>query len=85
MDICDYLEIKPLFIMRHSPESYNYEIIEKRGGFALIFKSQIYPKGHEGLVDRIKKILELPADCPNSIPEGIINRFINWHDKQKKV
>ncbi len=80
LDICEYLGIDPLFIMRFAPKSYNYEIIE-RGGFALIFEEQIYPLGQEPLVDKIKETLNLPVTCTKAIPIGIINRFINWHDK----
>ena len=46
--ICDYLGIKPLFIMRNSPRTYNYEVI-KKGGYVMIFEKQIYPFGHEKL------------------------------------
>ena len=81
LDICDHLRIKPLFIMRISPKSYNYEIIT-RGGFALIFETQIYPFGHDGLIEKIAEILDLPVDCPRAIPDGIMNRFMKWHEKQ---
>lgn len=80
LDICDHLRIKPLFIMRFAPKTYNNEIIE-RGGFALLFKMQIYPFGQRKLVERIREVLELPVDCPRAIPEGIIRRFLNWHER----
>lgn len=78
LDICDYLSIRPLFIMRFAPKSYIDEI-RNRGGFTLIFETQIYPLGQEYLVDKIKKDLNLPVMCSKAIPEGIINRFIKWH------
>lgn len=80
LDLCEYLGIKPVFIMRHWPKTYNNKII-KREGFVLIFESQIYPFGQEELVKRIKKILGMPVDCPRAIPSGIIDRFMKWHDK----
>ena len=40
LDMCEHLRLKPLFIMRGSPKTYNKMIIDK-GGFALIFESQI--------------------------------------------
>lgn len=81
LQMCNFLGIRPLFIMRGSPKSYNHEII-KKGGFAMIFEAQIYPFGQEELVKKIEQVLELPVDCPKAIPEGIIDRFINWHNKK---
>lgn len=81
LSMCDFLDIRPLFIMRGSPKSYNYEII-KQGGYAMIFEAQIYPFGQEDLVQKIRQVLGLPVDCPKAIPEGIIDRFINWHKKR---
>jgi len=78
--ICDYLGIKPLFIMRGSPKTYNFEII-KRGGYVVIFEKQIYPLGQEKLVKRITEVLGMPVDCPRRIPDGMIERFIRWHSK----
>lgn len=81
LDICDHLRIKPLFIMRFAPTTYNNQIIE-RGGFVLIFETQIYPFGQRKLVERIQGVLGLPVVCPRAIPERIINRFWNWHQKK---
>jgi hypothetical protein len=41
--------------MKYSPKSYNKLIYEK-GGFALIFETQIYELSQEGLVRKIKEI-----------------------------
>jgi len=79
--ICDHLGVKPLFIMRGSPKHYNNMIYEA-GGYAMIFVAQIYPFGQRDLVKRIKETLGLEADCPRAIPDGIIDRFMRWHDKQ---
>lgn len=81
LNICQYLGIKPLLIMRFSPKTYNYEIIQ-RGGYVMIFETQIYPFGLDDLVEEIKRVLKLPVDCPKAIPEGIIQRFLKWHRKQ---
>lgn len=81
LDLCDFLKIRPVFIMRNSPKTYIWEII-KRGGFAMIFEVQIYPFGYEKLVNEIKEVLGMPVDCPSAIPEGIIKRFVNWHERQ---
>ena len=76
--MCGFLGIRPLFIMRGSPKWYNFRIW-KAGGYAMIFETQIYPFGQNTLVDRIRTTLSLPVDCPRAIPEGIIDRFLNWH------
>lgn len=80
LEICEYIGVKPVFIMRHSPKSYNNEIIE-RGGFALIFETKIFPYGQEKLIEKIRKTMDLSVDSPSAIPDGIIKRFTNWHKK----
>jgi hypothetical protein len=81
LDMCNHLRIKPLFIMRFAPKTYNYEIIQ-RGGFALLYEAQIFPFGYDELVNEIKTVLKLPVACPRAIPDGIIQRFLKWHQKQ---
>ena len=78
LDMCKYLDVYPLFIMRYSPKTYN-DMIIKAGGFALLFKAQIYDLSQKDLVDRIKKIIGYEVDCPRAIPTGIIDRFEKWH------
>lgn len=80
--MCLHLGVKPLFIMRGSPKSYNYRIA-RTGGYAMIFVAQVYPFGQQELVQRITGTLGLPADCPKAIPEGIIERFARWHSGGK--
>lgn len=80
LEICDFLGIKPVFIMRGSPKSYNYDVIGQ-GGFVLIFEMQVYPFGSRELVNRIREVLDMPVDCPRAIPEGIIERFVRWHER----
>lgn len=80
IEMCNFWEIKPLFIMRYSPKSYN-KIIIQNGGYALIFETQIYELSQESLVKRIKETLGLPVICSKAIPEGMIDRFENWHKK----
>ena len=84
LEMCGFLGIKPVFIMRSSPKTYNNEIIQ-RGGDAMIFETQIYPFGQRNLVNRIREVLDLPVDCPRAIPEGIIDRFIRWHDRKGRL
>ena len=44
IEMCRHLGLKPLFIMRGSPKSYNHDI-NLAGGFALIYRYQLYPHG----------------------------------------
>lgn len=81
LEMCSFWGIKPLFIMRYSPKTYNKMIIDK-GGFSLIYETQIYELSQEKLVQKIKDVLGLPVDCPRAIPEGIINRFEKWHKRK---
>jgi hypothetical protein len=80
IEMCSFFGIKPLFIMRYSPKTYN-KMINDNGGFALIFETQIYELSQVELVKKIKNILGLPVICSVAIPEGIIDRFEKWHNK----
>jgi|GEM_PF-507010 len=81
LEMCDHLRLTPLFIMRWSPSVYNNEIITK-GGFALLFESQIYDLSQQDIVYRMREAFgDKKVDCPSRIPEGIINRFVRWHNK----
>jgi hypothetical protein len=80
LELCRYLGLKPLFIMRAAAKSYNHMVIEQ-GGYALIFQTQIYPPGQEALVERMRGVLGLPAVCSKGIPDSIMDRFVRWHEK----
>lgn len=82
--MCQFFGIRPLFIMRHAPKTYVWEII-KKGGYGMLFKDQIYDLSQKDLVGKIKEILGMPADCPRRIPEGILDRFQKWHLNSKSV
>lgn len=78
LDMCDALDLRPLFIARMHPKSY-MDMIIKRGGYGLIVKYQLYPYGHADLAKRVRERLGLPADSPRALAEGTIQRFLNWH------
>jgi len=80
LEMCEHLKLKPLFIMRGSPKTYNKMIVEKGG-----FVSQIYELSQAKLVERLRTELGLPVDCPKAIPDGIIERFVSWHERRKGV
>lgn len=62
LEMCEFFGIKPLFIMRYAPKTYN-KMIYEQGGFALIFETQIYELSQEKLVQKIKDVLGLPVIC----------------------
>lgn len=82
--MCGFFGIKPLFILRNSPKSYINQVRIK-GGYTMIYETQIYDVSQTELVDKIKNQLGLPVVCSKGIPSGIINRFQTWHDRTKAV
>ena len=81
LEMCAFFGVKPLFIMRYSPKTYN-KMIYENGGYAMIYEAQIYELSQEELVSKIKKVLGLPVICSKAIPDGIMERFERWHVKQ---
>jgi hypothetical protein len=84
MDMCSFLKIRPLFIMRYAPKTWINDI-SQGGGFALIFKTKIFELGQVDLAKEITEVLGLPVVCSAAIPDGIITRFENWHKRQAGV
>jgi hypothetical protein len=80
LKMCKFLGLRPLFIVRFAPKSYNYKVWEQ-GGFSLIFKYQLYPLGQKALADEVKRILRLPVDCPTRIHDGTVQRLLKWHQR----
>ncbi|MGH2739262.1 MAG: hypothetical protein ACRDH6_02085 [Actinomycetota bacterium] len=78
LEMCRALDVTPLFIMRMAAKSY-VEQIRQAGGFALLFKWQLYPYGHDALAKRVREALGLPVDSPRAISEGTVKRFLDWH------
>ena len=79
LEMCRFLGLVPLFIMRASPKNYNQLVIEGGGGYALIFRWQLYPQGQEQLVKKVRDTLGIPVDAPRAIALGTVERFLNWH------
>src|SRR5579864_1957088 len=49
------------------------------GGYALIFKWQLYPFGTRDFAHEVRSRLGLPVDSPIAIADGTVRRFLNWH------
>lgn len=78
LEMCAHIGVKPLFIVRASPKSYNKTIIDA-GGYVMVFEAHIYPFGMKEFGETVRKELGLMADSPKAIPAGIIDRFEKWH------
>jgi len=78
--ICKDLGLRPLFICRMLPKSYARQVIQA-GGFALIFKWQLYPHGQKGFAKEVHEKLGLPTDSPKVIEEGTLQRLVRGHEK----
>jgi hypothetical protein len=84
LDMCDYLGLVPVFIVRASPASYIDEV-QRRGGFTLIFEWQLYPFGHEAFAKEVRDVLGLKVDCPRAIEAGTVQRLARWHERRIRV
>jgi hypothetical protein len=89
IEICEHLKLKPLFIMRMAAKTYIH-MINESGGFALIFKYQLYPLGAEALARRVRREMSLeglgfPVDCPRAIEGGTIQRLLRWHQRVEGI
>jgi hypothetical protein len=84
LDMCDFLGLTPLFIVRMAPKSY-IEQVRRRGGYTMIFEWQQYPFGAGAFAARVRAELGLPVDCRARIEDGTIQRFLRWHAEQYGV
>jgi hypothetical protein len=75
--MCQYLGVRPLFVLRCAPKTH-IERVRQAGGYTMVFQTQIWPSGQEGLVQRVQEELGLPLDCPRAVPSGIFERFLRW-------
>jgi hypothetical protein len=81
IEMCRYLGLVPLFIVRAAPANYMNEV-EKAGGFTLIFEWQLYPFGQEPFAKEVREALGLKVDSPRAIATGTVSRLARWHAKR---
>ncbi|MFQ6126576.1 MAG: hypothetical protein ACE5R6_18475 [Candidatus Heimdallarchaeota archaeon] len=83
LELCDYLGLVPLWILNNAPKSQFLEM-KRRGGFSLIFGTQVYPPGFRRLVKDIWEILRLPVPVNvwRTIPEKLVKIFLRQHEKR---
>ena len=78
--MCKHLGITPMFVARMLPRIWIHDL-NQVGGFALIFKWQLYPLSHKELADRVYSELGIRADAPRVLAGGTMKRFTDWHEK----
>jgi len=83
LQMCRYLDLTPLLIMRFAPKSYMHEI-QQAGGFALLFEEQTYPFGHAELLAEVRQRLGLKVQSPRDVKTGDMERLLKWHIRQVK-
>jgi hypothetical protein len=75
IEMCSFLGLRPLFVSRMAPKSYNYEMIQ-HGGISWILGTQHYPFGQDELANIIQQELRLPVACRARIQDGDVARVI---------
>lgn len=78
IELCQYLDIRPVFAVRMIPKSWIRDLFEA-GGYAMILKYQLYPLSHRELAKKMVQELNLPIDTPRSIEQGTMDKFLRWH------
>jgi len=81
LEMCEFFEIRPMFIARMMPRNYISQTASA-GGFSLLMKNQHYPLMSHDLARRVKATLNLPVFCIAELPDTTLKRFENWHEKQ---
>lgn len=81
LEMCEFFDIIPLWILRNAP-GLQFMAMKLRGGFIMLFGTQFYPPGFRPLVRDIWDTMRLPVNIWRSIPEKIINVFLNFHSQQ---
>lgn len=82
LELCKYLGLRPVFVVRMLPKSWTWEV-RQQGGFGLILRHQLYPLNLRELARRVRDELGLPVDAPRALYDGTMNRFENWHEANR--
>ncbi len=80
LDLCDFLGIRAVFVVRTMPRIWIQEIAG-RGGFSLVLSWWLFPPVLRELADAIKGDLGYPVDTPRALQEGTMSRFTKWWDR----
>lgn len=78
--MAQHFGVRPMFVARMMPKNY-IQRVAAAGGFSLLMGNQHYPLMAHGLAARVRGILGLPVVCISELPDTIMSRFENWHEK----
>lgn len=81
LNLCDHLQIAPVFVTRAMPAIWIQDIA-KRGGFTLVLRYHLYPLSHKAFATEVRTTLGLPVDAPKALMDGTMQRFVTWHDRR---
>ncbi len=73
VEMCQYLGIHPLFILRAAPYP-QFEQMKGVGGRVVMFKTKVFPFGQQTLVSEIWRHMRLPVAVRSSFPLAVINQ-----------
>lgn len=74
LQLCKFLGLVPIFIVRYSPKVWNHELFNQRA-LIQIFETQIFPPGRADLANRLRNKLSLPVQASRQIPLSIMARL----------
>lgn len=80
LEMCKYLDITPLWILRNAPE-VQFNTMKANSGLILKFKAQIYPYGQEPLAGEIWQNMRLPVTVKAEMPQKVVNSLLNFHNR----
>lgn len=83
LNMCKELGLIPLWILRNAPE-VQFNTMKANNGLIIAFKSQIYPFGHEDLVERVWKLMRLPVCVKSEMPPKTLNSLLSFHTQNKQ-
>lgn len=79
MQLCEFLGITPLLVVRYMPKTWLYRV-QQAGGYVLMLKYQMYPLSHNDLARAVREELGLPIQAPTALWDSTVKRFTDWHD-----
>lgn len=83
IELCEHLELIPVFVCRALPKSWIWEL-RQRGGFSLVLRWQLYPPLLKELTAELRSRFSLPVDVPRRLEDGTMARFTSWHSTRSR-
>ena len=78
LQMCKFLGIKPLFIVRNR-HAGQWQDVKEQEGMLYAFKSKLFPPGHDSLVQSIWSEMRLPVAILNDWQGRFYNPIGNYH------